>query len=384
MKFFMHMNGNVVGPYLPEEIIRLFGGVSKDTLVWLEAEQNGGLARWRAISLVPELADCIKLEISEPLAKYAPDSVRGISLKILSTDDDSNIRALLWHMLTDAGHTVEFAKDGEEVFSRLAAKNYDLVILDVNMPKMNGYKVSELLHKRLHNPPKVIIFTGRDIEKERLQFMCSEADAILNKGTGNDKLIQTIENLFSEEPEKPPELHQAVIEELSAKVSILPPLAAAPEPAPIVPITLLKEGFYSSADQEKSTQPAKVVPQQTTETEVEKPAATGSKTDEKALPAAPSPVSDRESGGRPDFVFNQLILENKGLKSELADIKRLLGHIESDYAQLEGQFKKQVLEILAQNQKIVQKLETNRQNMRYMTLTTLLLFVVILGDVFLR
>jgi DNA-binding response OmpR family regulator len=349
MKYYMYTQEKVVGPYLPEEILEVFGGVSPDTLVCTDAECARGQTQWRKIGLFPELTGCIKREISEPLVKYAPDSPVKPALSILSTDDDSNIRALLWHMLTGAGHTVEFAKDGEEVFTRLSAKKYDLVILDVNMPKMNGYKVSELIHTKLHNPPKIIIFTGRDLEKERLQFAYSGADAILSKGTGNDTLLQTIENLFSKTPKRPAK------KEKEAEVFI-------PEPTPPA----------------INTPHVKTEPQHPPDIEPGKSAPPAGKADARVLPAPQEPILSREKNDELNAAFNQLILETSILKSDLADLKRSLGNLELKHVQLTAQFEKQALAILDKNQEIAKKMEESGQKTRnFMILTSLLLLIII-------
>ena len=120
------------------------------------------------------------------------------SLRVLSTDDDEGIRALLFHLLEENGHQVEFARDGEEVFKLLGGHKYDLLILDVNMPGLNGYKVAEKLTGNVINRPKILIFTARDIKLEAFQFVSSGADAILHKGDPCDKIINTINGLFQE------------------------------------------------------------------------------------------------------------------------------------------------------------------------------------------
>jgi CheY-like chemotaxis protein len=357
MKVYLYMQERVMGPYLPEEITRQFGGVSPETLVWPEGGGENGPKQWRAISLVPDLADCVKREISEPLVKYAaPDSAK-LSLNILSTDDNSNIRELLWHILTDAGHMVEFAKDGEEVFARLAVKKYDLVILDVNMPKMNGYRVSEVLHKKLTNPPKVMIFTGRDPEKERLQFACSEADVILSKGIDNDKLIETIEGLFHEKPE----------EALKAKESFIPeppPPVLKELPAGGESVKLLKEEIKDAMDLVKPAPPAKTAFTHITENKKAKSEEIARGAVATASHGCEHPVSDGENSGKPEIPPNQLMLENKDVRSELADIRRLLKNLTLNYKQLAGQFEQQTLKILKENDKAAQKLEADWHNLR--------------------
>lgn len=196
-RYYLLVRDRVDGPFSMDEIRGRYGGIAPETLVCLESDHSAGdQQRWSRADEIEGLTSCVRKDISERLPLYGKKrSAPG--LEILATDDDANIRALLWNMLADAGHNVEFARDGEEIFERMAEKPYDLIILDVNMPKMNGYRVSELIHERLARPPKVIIFTGRMIEQEKAQFLCSGADAILNKGTGNEKLLETIESLFA-------------------------------------------------------------------------------------------------------------------------------------------------------------------------------------------
>lgn len=340
MKFYLYLKGRVVGPYRAAELEELFSGLAPDTLVCTEPDYESGHPLWRRAGLLPELAGCVGVPPTGDAS--APEPRRGLRLNILSTDDDSNIRSLLWNMLNDAGHNVEFAKDGEEVFRRLAGKTYDLVILDVNIPKMNGYKVSELLHEKLPSPPKVIIFTGRDLEQEKLQFVCSGADAILNKGTGNDKLMETIEGLFSVNPaaESPlagpqftPEPQPPVIEEASRAREAVPALAATPEPPP------------------PPTAPGAV------------PAAA----------AAPAPAA-----GGTEAALRALLQENKALRAGLADVRRVLGHIELEYMQLEGQFEKQGAKAQEVSRQSALKLAAEWQSLRSLLGGILLLLLLCL------
>ncbi|MCG2726946.1 MAG: response regulator [Elusimicrobia bacterium] len=133
------------------------------------------------------------------MEKIETDNLLKKAFKILSCDDEHQIKEFLWNLLNEEGHIVDFAKNGEEVFQRLGKTKYDLVILDVNIPKMNGYKVSEKICKTIKNRPKILIFTGRDIEAEKLQFAYSDADAILQKGTPIDTIIKTIHKLLMEQ-----------------------------------------------------------------------------------------------------------------------------------------------------------------------------------------
>ena len=126
-------------------------------------------------------------------------------LRILSSDDDEGIRALLFNLLTEAGHEVEFAKDSDEVFKNLGRARYDLLILDVNTPGLNGYKVAEKISGNIINRPKFLIFTARNIQEEKAEFAVCGADAIISKGTPCDKIMSVIGDLFSERETPPPD-----------------------------------------------------------------------------------------------------------------------------------------------------------------------------------
>ena len=119
-------------------------------------------------------------------------------LRILSSDDDEGIRALLYSLLTEHGHEVEFARDSDEVFKNLGRTKYDLLILDVNTPGINGYKVAEKIAGNITNRPRILIFTARNIRDEELQFVTCGADAIIRKGAPCDEIMNAIDTLFSE------------------------------------------------------------------------------------------------------------------------------------------------------------------------------------------
>jgi DNA-binding response OmpR family regulator len=127
----------------------------------------------------------------------APLTAEKRKIQILAVDDDEQIRALLGNLLSEDGAEVDFAGDGVEVFKSLGQKKYDLLILDVNMPGMSGYNVAEKVTLNLQNRPKILIFTVRDIREDQLQFTRCRADAILQKGSSNDKILETIGGLLA-------------------------------------------------------------------------------------------------------------------------------------------------------------------------------------------
>ncbi len=79
--------------------------------------------------------------------------------RILIVDDDSSIRTLLSVVASRSGVESEVASDGVEAMQKLEAAAYDVIVLDLSMPRMNGYDVIAQLRNR--NPrPVVIVLTA--------------------------------------------------------------------------------------------------------------------------------------------------------------------------------------------------------------------------------
>lgn len=79
--------------------------------------------------------------------------------KVLVADDDSNIAELLRLYLEKEGYTVSIAGDGEQALARFNAENPDLVLLDIMMPKLDGWQVCREIRKKSNCP--IIMITAK-------------------------------------------------------------------------------------------------------------------------------------------------------------------------------------------------------------------------------
>lgn len=116
-------------------------------------------------------------------------------LKVLCADDDEDTRGMLEELLGGDGHRLEFVEDGDSANEKLKSEAYDLVILDVVMPGMNGYQVAEQVTAR-EDRPRVVLFTGNPSSAEALQFSASNADVTLRKGMDLRLFLSTVYGLF--------------------------------------------------------------------------------------------------------------------------------------------------------------------------------------------
>lgn len=102
-----------------------------------------------------------------PVDTSAIDTLANTS-KILVVEDDQFLRELYEDILKSEGYAVETAVDGEEALQKIKIGGYDLVLLDIIMPKMDGLEVArQVKSSPSQNPNKLIIFlTNLDKDEE--------------------------------------------------------------------------------------------------------------------------------------------------------------------------------------------------------------------------
>jgi two-component system, cell cycle response regulator len=113
--------------------------------------------------------------------------------RILLADDNKLVVKITSAILEDADYDVCVAWDGLEAINKAYAEDPDLVILDVEMPKINGYQVCRLLKDdEITSDIPVIMLTGRDQQSDMFWGMKTGADAYVTKGFKPEQLLGVI------------------------------------------------------------------------------------------------------------------------------------------------------------------------------------------------
>jgi CheY-like chemotaxis protein len=118
---------------------------------------------------------------------------------ILIVDDDADLRDVLAAMLVNAGHIVEQASDGPDALQRLSTGEFDVVLLDINLPSMNGLDVLAQIRGMLH-PPLVIVMTGDDTPEPLLEAVRLQAYRYLRKPFPLRTIIEVIDDAMATAP----------------------------------------------------------------------------------------------------------------------------------------------------------------------------------------
>lgn len=113
------------------------------------------------------------------------------NLQILLTDDSSDNQELISRMLTREGAQVDFANNGQECIEKAFNKNYDLILMDIQMPVMDGYTAASKLRDLRFQQP-IIALTAHAMGEVRKKCESLGFDEHLAKPLDRTKLIQTI------------------------------------------------------------------------------------------------------------------------------------------------------------------------------------------------
>jgi signal transduction histidine kinase/CheY-like chemotaxis protein len=164
------------------------------------------------------------LEIGRTLIRCASLGKDKNGAKILVADDSAVAAAMLSNVLKGRGYDVVRAADGIEAVQHVYDQSPDLILLDIFMPRMNGYQACRLLKDDpavAHIP--IIIMTGSDSRSAESWSLQTGADAFMTKGFDPTELLATVERLLAEQtPHAAQPVQQAPgPEEILAKLSLL-------------------------------------------------------------------------------------------------------------------------------------------------------------------
>jgi DNA-binding response OmpR family regulator len=118
--------------------------------------------------------------------------------RILVVDDEADIRGLVSELLQRAGYEVETAVDGRACLRALFGGRPDLVVLDVNMPGLDGWQTLERIRDVSDVP--VLMLTARAGELEKVRGLTHGADDYVTKPFGRQELLARIQALLRRSP----------------------------------------------------------------------------------------------------------------------------------------------------------------------------------------
>jgi chemosensory pili system protein ChpA (sensor histidine kinase/response regulator) len=153
---------------------------------------------------VPELVKCWETRQGEqaarPMQNTGKMSPQRSNQKVLVADDSVSIRQSLHQTLSHAGYTVTVARDGMEALEQLLENPPDLLLLDIEMPNLNGYDLLSIIRTLSPSPQlarlKIVMLTSRSSPKHEQRSLELGAHAYLSKPCPQDVMLETFARLL--------------------------------------------------------------------------------------------------------------------------------------------------------------------------------------------
>lgn len=116
--------------------------------------------------------------------------------KVLIVDDEPNIVISLQFLMRKAGFETSVARDGDEALTEVESFRPDLVLLDVMMPRRDGFEVCQQLRASGWTDLKIILLTAKGREAEVAKGLSLGADAYVTKPFSTSELVETVTRLL--------------------------------------------------------------------------------------------------------------------------------------------------------------------------------------------
>ncbi|NIA01213.1 MAG: response regulator [Planctomycetia bacterium] len=198
----LHHSGLVVDRFVGE----------RNLVVHTLDERLGKIPDIAAASLLENGDPCLIIDVDDMLRSIdiliaggrlnrihdKPDGAVTHGKRILVVDDSITVREVERNMLVTRGYSVDVAVDGMDGWNAIRMEDYDLVISDIDMPRMNGFEFVRLIKQdeRLSKIP-VMIVSYKDREEDRQRGLEAGADYYLTKGSFQDEtLIEAVVDLI--------------------------------------------------------------------------------------------------------------------------------------------------------------------------------------------
>ena len=128
--------------------------------------------------------------------------------KILIVEDDIDIQELLRNFLQEVGYDISIANDGMEAISLFSTIHFDLILLDIMLPKIDGFTVCELIRKQSQIP--IIMLTALSSEDEQIRGLDLLVDDYITKPFSMPILVRKIGAVLRRSSMIPEQEHQTI------------------------------------------------------------------------------------------------------------------------------------------------------------------------------
>ena len=137
--------------------------------------------------------------------------------RILIVDDDETIRTTLKAILEDEGYSVDSATNGKDAIKKTQEQTYNLALLDIRLPDMEGVELLNLMKDNIDRMRKIMV-TGFPTLQNAIEAVNKNADAYLIKPVNIDELLAIVKEQLGKQEDDKEFNEQKVVEFIESRV----------------------------------------------------------------------------------------------------------------------------------------------------------------------